>query len=137
MKKETLYKFILGISLIGYGWIAWNAGAVHGLHSTQTVCLMKIITGIPCPSCGTTRSITTLLAGNILDSVWVNPVGIIAVSVLIIFPIWVVTDYFRKSESFFRWYISAERKLSNRRWIYVASAIAVTVNWWWNITKGL
>ncbi len=137
MNKETLYKFVLGISFVGYVWIAWNAGAVHKLHPTQTVCLVKTMTGIPCPSCGTTRSVTTLLEGNIADSIMVNPFGIVAVSMLIVFPVWVAIDYFRKRDSFFRWYTSTERKLSDSKWIIVTSVIVVTANWWWNITKGL
>jgi hypothetical protein len=137
MKKETLYKFVLGISLVGYVWVAWNAGAVHDPHSAQTVCLVKSITGIPCPSCGTTRSVTTLLEGNIADSITINPFGVAAVSMLIVFPVWVVIDHFRKRDSFFRWYTSTERKLSGNKWIIVASVIVVTANWWWNITKSL
>jgi len=37
-----------------------------------TVCPSKLIYGIPCPSCGTTRSFFSLLKGNIASAIYFN-----------------------------------------------------------------
>lgn len=36
-------------------------------------CGFKIITGLPCPSCGGTRAVLALLAGDPLRAIWFNP----------------------------------------------------------------
>jgi hypothetical protein len=36
-------------------------------------CVLKGITGLPCPSCGSTRSIVHLAHGNVIASVAMNP----------------------------------------------------------------
>jgi hypothetical protein len=137
MKKETLYIFIIGILLAGYGWLGWNVISVHEQHSTPTVCLIKSVTGLPCPSCGITRSLTELVEGNIFASLYTNPLGVFIAILLIVLPLWVVADYFRESDSFFRHYILMEHALSRNAWVVVTAVFLVASNWYWNITKGL
>ncbi len=66
-------------------WLAWIAVAgaavmawLHfGLKTPQ--CLFHSITGIPCLTCGGTRCVKNLLAGNILTAFEWNPLVFLAV----------------------------------------------------------
>jgi hypothetical protein len=40
-----------------------------------TVCPFKLLTGFPCPGCGTTRAVAALLDGRLSDSIGFNPLG--------------------------------------------------------------
>ena len=48
-------------------------------------CPMVIVTGLPCPGCGLTRSIVYLLSGKIVQSVNINPMGIPIACIIIYF----------------------------------------------------
>ncbi len=37
------------------------------------VCPFRLITGIPCPGCGMTRSFFAIIQGNFLDAAYLNP----------------------------------------------------------------
>jgi hypothetical protein len=41
-----------------------------------TVCPFKLVTGLPCPGCGTTRAVAALLDGRFSDSIGFNPLGV-------------------------------------------------------------
>ena len=125
------------MSLVGYVWLAWNIFEVRNHHAAQDVCMFKGITHIPCPSCGTTRSMLLLVKGQIRESMLINPFGAVLALGLLIIPFWILTDILRKHDSFFRCYISAENLLKQRKWISTPAAAIVLLNWAWNIIKGI
>ncbi|HLB01318.1 MAG TPA: DUF2752 domain-containing protein [Bacteroidota bacterium] len=137
MKRSHLHIFVLVFCLAGYGWIAWNESAGPALHSTPTLCLFKQITGVPCPSCGATRSLELLLAGDPAGSIGENPVGILLGLALIVSPVWIILDTIRRRESFYRFYGATDRVFSAHRMLAVAGAALIAANWYWNILKGL
>src|SRR5262245_6202429 len=50
-------------------------------------CTFKAVTGLPCPSCGMTTSFALLMHGDVLNSLWANPVGtLLAVFCLALIP---------------------------------------------------
>lgn len=100
------------------------------------ICLFKHVTGIPCPSCGITRSISLVFSGRFADALQMNPLGLIAAPVLIGLPIWLLTDAFRKKHTFFHYYVSAENILK-RPYVAIPLVILIAANWAWNISKGL
>ena len=134
MNKRNLYVLTLSLSLVGYGWLGWN---VIEHSKTPTLCLVKHVTGIPCPSCGTTTAMIEIIHGNFLSSLLINPFGLLMMAVLIIFPGWIVTDLLRKWQSFFKFYQWFEIVLNQRRWISLPAVLLVVINWIWNISKGL
>ncbi len=107
------------------------------MNVTPTPCLVKHVTGIPCPSCGTTTAMVELVHGNILSSLLINPFGVLMTIALIIFPVWIIADLLRKQESFFRFYRWLETLLNQHRWFSVPAVLVVIMNWIWNISKGL
>lgn len=137
LSRNTLYTFLILASLAGYIWLFINQSAIVNNSSDEIgVCLIKHTTNIPCPSCGSTRSIVSLLNGEIQESLYWNPMGIIILLIMIVAPIWIVIDYYFKKDSLLKFYIKMEVILRQRRFA-VPAILLVFLNWVWNIYKGL
>ena len=123
--------------------IACLAGFIYlfyHIHTSQSetvrVCIIKNVTGYPCPSCGTTRAVTLLLEGRIIDSILLNPFGIVVAIIMTLFPIWILTDIFLKKETFYIWFKKTEATI-RKPWIASILILVVLLNWIWNIYKNL
>lgn len=63
---ELLWASVLGSTgLLAGMWIYWNL--------PRPVCFLKKTTGVPCPTCGMTRSIQNILSGNLGEAAAWNP----------------------------------------------------------------
>lgn len=70
--------YILGVIwIITYREYGWDI----------TICPIKLMFGIPCPACGTTRAIELAFDGRIIDSILMNPNIIFTASIAIGAPI--------------------------------------------------
>ncbi len=121
----------LGIVLIifsGYFFLYNFSDSVEG----HTVCLFKNVTRIPCPACGSTRATIQLLHGEFLNSILINPFGILTNILIVISVFWLIIDIVTNKDSFFQF----SRKDWNNRIKFFALLI-VLVNWIWNIEKGM
>ena len=47
----------------------------NGITEGPVVCPIRLTTGIPCPACGTTRSIAAITEGNFDEALRFNPLG--------------------------------------------------------------
>ncbi|HEX7151887.1 MAG TPA: DUF2752 domain-containing protein [Thermoanaerobaculia bacterium] len=47
------------------------------------LCVLKLATGVDCPTCGTTRAIFSLMHGDVAAAWAFNPVGIVVVAILL------------------------------------------------------
>ena len=56
----------------------WLAAAPH-----LRPCVFRSLTGIPCPTCGTTRAATTFLDGDLLTAFAANPLAAAAGSIFV------------------------------------------------------
>ncbi|HVO09959.1 MAG TPA: DUF2752 domain-containing protein [Vicinamibacteria bacterium] len=76
-----------------FGAISALAGlAVSVLHLDRlplTLCLFKGMTGLPCPTCGGTRALGRLFAGDLAGAVLMNPLA--ALGALLVFG-WAIAD---------------------------------------------
>lgn len=134
MTRNKLYSLLLITCLTGFIYLFYN---IHTLQSQAfRVCIIKNVTGYPCPSCGTTRAVTLLLKGRILASLLLNPFGIIVTMIMTIFPIWILMDFFLKKETFYFWYKKAEGTI-RKPWLASILIVLVLLNWIWNIYKHL
>lgn len=134
MSKNRLYTTVLTACFFGMLYIGYHLSS----FSTKNVgfCLIKKCTGVPCPSCGSTRAVLLLLKGHFIASLQMNPFGIlIAISMLLV-PFWIVFDLLSKKESFFNFYTQAETLLKQRS-IAIPLVVLVVLNWIWTIYKGL
>lgn len=136
MSKKSLYILILVLSLVSYVWLFLSFSNQSNAKSLPTICAFKQVSTIPCPACGTTRSVLAILQGGIAEAVMINPLGLLAFLLLIIIPCWIVIDLIRNRSDFYLFYKKAECFVQNK---YIASVfiIVILANWVWNIMKEL
>jgi len=61
--------------LISVGFLLVHIAAVKKISLYPLACLFNQTTGLPCPSCGMTRSVMVFAQGNILQSFYIQPAG--------------------------------------------------------------
>ena len=137
MTRRSLYILFLALSLGASGWLAWNVHDGSDGNETPTLCLFKKVTGLPCPSCGTSRAVLLLAHGEFRESLMMNPLGIFAAAGLAAIPFSILVDVLRRKASFYRVYIWLEQFFIRQRWAAVLGVMLVVSNWIWNISKGL
>lgn len=137
MSKNKLYILIFIACFLGYSWLLFlKLAPVKNSGLDLTVCIFKRVTGLPCPSCGTTRAVSSLFSGEIVQSLFLNPFGILVAGTLVVSPIWIIWDAIAKRQSFYHFYIKIE-KLIKKKEIAIPLIVVVLVNWGWNIYKHL
>lgn len=126
------YKFkYLGIILIlisGYFFLYYFPDTIK----CHDLCPFKIITGIPCPACGSVRVTMLLFKGEFWESVLVNPLGIVTNILILVSIIWMSVDLLKGKET----YVPFLKK----DWpvkVKVFFGIILLINWIWNIEKGI
>jgi hypothetical protein len=120
----------------GYMWLYFSLTMDVTENNLVEVCLIKHITNIPCPSCGSTRSVISLTKGNLIEAFNINPLGYIIAIIMLVTPLWIVIDIASRRKTFFELYQRIETYL--KRPLYAIPLILlVIINWFWNITKGL
>jgi hypothetical protein len=135
MARNRLYLLlILGLSA-GYGWLAW-ASWQETVHDDFTPCLFKNVTGIACPSCGSTRSVITLAHGNFTEALLLNPLGVLMAAVMFIAPFWLIYDVVLKKDTLYGSYKRFET-IVGIKWVAITLIILILINWAWNIQKVL
>jgi hypothetical protein len=136
MNKYKLYLLLFALCIAGYIWLGISFQNNNTNNNEIGVCLFKNLTNLPCPSCGSTRSIQSLFKGDFIDAMEINPLGIILLLSLIIIPLWLFYDLVKRKETFFNFYIRAEYSLQ-RKIIAVPAIILILINWIWNFYKGV
>ena len=134
MSKNKLYTVFLIASIAGYAYFFYTLNHSESTHFS--VCMIKNVTGYPCPSCGTTRAIQLLLQEKFVASILMNPFGIIVAILMIVVPLWILFDLITKKETFFTKYKKAEA-IIRIKGLAIFLIILVVLNWIWNIYKGL
>ena len=134
--KIKLYTILLVACAAGYIWLLLNVTKGFAEKNTVGVCLIKQTTNIPCPSCGSTRAVLHLLRGDFLQSVKINPFGIIISTIMLITPIWIIGDFIARKSTLLEFYIKTE-SLLKKPGIAIPLILLVVINWIWNITKGI
>lgn len=136
MVRNKLYVLVSTACAAGYIWLFLNYQRSVSDSIEPGVCLFKRLTGIPCPSCGSTRSVLSLLKGDFIGALISNPFGLIILSILILAPLWILYDIVLQKDSLLQVYNRTEIFL-RRKWIAIPLILLVILNWIWNIYKGL
>lgn len=136
MSRNKLYALLSTACAAGYIWIIITFYQTNALGNDPTVCLIKSITGVPCPSCGSTRSVLSIFSGHFTEALYWNPLGVVIVLILLIAPFWIAFDLVTRNDSLLRFYNQTELILK-KRWVAIPAIILILVNWIWNIMKGL
>lgn len=137
LNKSRLYIILSVANLAGYIWLYYGiSNANKGNHHMVGVCLIKQVTNIPCPSCGSTRSVLALLQGGFLESLYINPFGLLIALFMLVTPIWILFDLITKRKTLFDFYFYSEAFLK-KQVVAIPLVLIVILNWIWNISKGL
>lgn len=138
LNPNRLYGILSVACGAGYGWLYYSAISPHttsSFHSLE-VCLFKTATGIPCPSCGSTRAVLALMAGNVHEALLLNPFGFVIALVMLLAPVWICYDLASKETTLFDFYCCLETWVRKPA-IAFPLVLLVIINWIWNISKGL
>ncbi len=137
MQKKQFYVFLLLACLTGYLWLGYIfVSNSYYKKESASVCLIKMTTGIPCPSCGSSRSVVEIAHGNFRNALKLNPFGLIIATIMVVAPIWSLSDLIRKKPSLLLFFRKFESFLQKPPIAYTAILLTLA-NWIWNITKGL
>ncbi len=136
LNRNKLYGLLLITCIAGYIWLYFNLTTNQTVKNQVGVCLIKHFTNIPCPSCGTTRSIISLSKGNFSEALQINPLGYIVANILFLTPFWVAFDIASKRKTLFLFYLKTETYLKKPKFA-ISVLLFVIINWIWNIKKGL
>jgi hypothetical protein len=134
--RNRLYSILFIACLAGYIWLYYCITKNISESRSVDVCLIKQATNIPCPSCGSTRSIISLTKGNFIKAFYLNPIGYIIAIIMLIAPVWIVSDVIFRNNSLFKCYQIIEINLKKPRYA-IPLIFLMSINWIWNITKGV
>ncbi len=136
-RPEKLYLTLFLVLISGYLWLGTvfltnysHSGDISGF------CIIKYLTGIPCPACGSTRSVMALIGGDFSEAFFLNPSGFIIALIALALPVWMLWDYSTKNQSLYRFYCQAENVI-RRPPVAATLIVLVIANWIWNIIKSL
>jgi hypothetical protein len=136
LNKDKLYSILLIACVAGYIWLYLSITSNVTENTSVEVCLIKHATNIPCPSCGSTRSVISLTKGNFVEAFDSNPIGYIVTLIMLIAPIWIIVDIILRSNTLFVCYQKIESELKKPK-LAIPLILLVIINWIWNITKGI
>lgn len=132
--ERKFYLLITVLLLVGYIWTGYALRNQLVAGNNTQVCLFKNVTGIPCPSCGSTRSVVALLKGEIYEAVYLNPFGLILLLGMAFLPFMLLADLFNKKLTLYHLYLRSIQRINNKRMAWVL-ILLVMLNWIWNIQK--
>jgi hypothetical protein len=135
--RIKLYALVASGVLVGYVYLLYYAiSPSRSLYSGPTVCLIKNVTGFPCPSCGSTRTMISFIHGDYAGALYWNPIGLILLLAMVVLPFWILLDVVKKKNSFFTFYQKFELFIKQKP-VVLVGVILILTNWIWNINKGL
>ncbi len=73
--------FIVGFSSLA---IYLLARVTDNFNSGPVLCTFRLFTGLPCPFCGTTRAFGSLIQGNLIESLTLNPLALIIAAIIVL-----------------------------------------------------
>ena len=75
LDRNKLYSILFIACIVGYIWLYFSLTNQITENNSVKVCLIKYVTNIPCPSCGATRSVVSLIKGDFIGALNYNPIG--------------------------------------------------------------
>jgi uncharacterized protein DUF2752 len=122
---EALWLLVGGASICLLG----VALATPGIQLPR--CAFKTITGLPCPTCGITRTVIALSHGDLARGLFMNPLAALACGAGLLYLLYAAAVLaFRLPR--FRPTVSA----LGARYLRIATFVALAINWVWLIATG-
>jgi len=83
-QPERAVQFWLGKHCVLLAWLGLLLAVISAPHGSGiSLCWFQEATGIPCPGCGMTRSLSCALRGMFLESVQYHPMGIMILALFL------------------------------------------------------
>jgi hypothetical protein len=130
--------YLIMILLALAGWTVVITGSYYFNNTYlggKTLCLIKNITGYPCPSCGVGRGIQCLTRLDLYCALLQNPLSLLVAAGGLIIPVWMVRDGFKKDISLYRVNVRTGKWLKKHPVIIILLILLILGNWIWNIYK--
>lgn len=126
-KFRIQYRILLAI--ITFSVISLFSFQTSGFQNGPVLCLFRNLTGLPCPFCGTTRSIGSILQGDLGMALGFNPLGFLVIFGALVF--FLVPERLAKVNQrvAIRWW-----RLSQRRQISFVLA-SIGIMWFLNLPR--
>lgn len=131
LKKIHFYTILIVVCFISYSWIILNVINYKKSTFSLSICTLKNITGVPCASCGTTRSILYFFKGDFLNAIFYNPLGVLVSLILLAIPPYLIYELFTKKNIVYKKYYTTQ--LNKKFWLYIILSFGLA--WAWNIYK--
>lgn len=110
---EKLQRLKLSIRLLSLLALLWILRLLairsSGFSSGPSLCMFRNVTGLPCPFCGSTRSVGNILLGEFNAALYLNPLGYVGLAFLVLL---FVTPSTIRSASFYlarKWWTLTQR----------------------------
>jgi hypothetical protein len=135
-ERSKLYLILFIACVAGYIWLFYGISTDKFESESIALCPFKVVTNIPCPSCGSTRSVVLLLKGKFIEALYVNPLGLLVALIMLFAPVWIIFDLLFKKRTLLNFYNQMETNL-RKPLIAIPFVLLIIINWIWNITKEL
>lgn len=85
--RQKLLDFrITRLSILLVVWLVIRETSIraNGFNDGPIMCPIRLLTGYPCPACGTTRSVGAISTGNFNLAWGLNPLGFVLIAMILI-----------------------------------------------------
>ena len=123
---EALWLLVGGASLCLLG----VALATPGIQLPR--CVFKTLTGLPCPTCGVTRTVIALSRGDVDRALSLNPLAALACGAALLYLLYAAAVLLLRLPRF-RPTVSA----AGARRVRIGAVAALSLNWLWLIVHGI
>ncbi|WP_278833149.1 DUF2752 domain-containing protein [Porphyromonas cangingivalis] len=127
VSPRRFYTFAIILFGGAYLWL-WKVGGSES--SGGVFCWFRRLFEVPCPSCGSTRAVLSAWDGHLLEALKLNPLGVLYLVLLIVFPLWLLWDLLSRKRTMYRTYDRCEILLGRRPVLYAVIAL-ILINWGW------
>jgi len=112
------------VAIVGLGLFASADERGFGTHEQLGLppCQMLAVTGVPCPGCGVTTSVTLAAKGNASESFATQPLGLLLVLLVPLLSLCAVVLHVRGVDIYARF--------EHRRWPWVRVVLALSASAW-------
>ena len=87
LEIEKLQRLKLSVRLLSLLALLWISRLLairsSGFSSGPSLCMFRNVTGLPCPFCGSTRSVGNILLGVFNAALYLNPLGYVGLAFLV------------------------------------------------------
>lgn len=139
VSKIQVRRFYIILTLLviaGWGLILADRFILHGFFlEGRTLCVIKNLTGYPCPSCGIRGGIGYLTRLEFGRAIMQNPLSLIVAAGGLAVPVWMVRDLIQRDNSLYRFNKRTGNWLRKNPLIILILILLILVNWIWNFYK--